>query len=37
MTGTEYANLVARYLVANYGAKGLRVYREVGLAITVSR
>jgi hypothetical protein len=35
MTGAEFANLVARYLVANYGAKGLRVYREVGLGKSI--
>lgn len=35
MTGSEYANLVAGYLVENYGSKGLRVYREVGLGKTI--
>ena len=29
MTGTDYANLVAVYLARRFGARGLRVYREV--------
>ena len=29
MTGGDYANLVALYLARRFGARGLRVYREV--------
>jgi hypothetical protein len=29
MNGTEYANLVAAYVVANFGGRGLAVYREI--------
>ena len=29
MTGADYANLVAIYLARRFGARGLRVYREV--------
>ena len=35
MTGSEYANLVASYIVHNFGARGLEVYREVFLGKTV--
>ena len=31
MTGTEYANLIARYILKNHGERGIRVYREVSL------
>ncbi len=29
MTGTEYANLIASYVARRYGARGLKVYREI--------
>lgn len=29
MTGTDYANLIASYLAGRYGARGLKVYREI--------
>ena len=29
MTGADYANLVAAYLSKRFGARGLRVYREI--------
>ena len=29
MTGAEYANLVAAYLSQRFGARGLKVYREI--------
>ena len=29
MTGTDYANLIAAYLVRRFGARGLKVYREI--------
>lgn len=35
MTGTEYANHIASYLVKNYGAKGLTIYREVNLGKSI--
>jgi hypothetical protein len=35
MTGAEYANLVASYIVRNFGARGLEIYREVFLGKTV--
>jgi hypothetical protein len=35
MTGSEYANLVASYIVHNFGARGLTVYREVFLGKTI--
>jgi hypothetical protein len=35
MTGTQYANLIASYLVKNYGARGLVVYREVNLGKSI--
>jgi hypothetical protein len=35
MTGTEYANLIAKYLVATYGDRDLSVYREVSLGKTI--
>ena len=35
MTGKEYADRIASYIVANYGARGLRVYREITLGKTI--
>lgn len=35
MTGNEYANLVAAYVVRNFGPRGLEVYREVFVGKTV--
>ena len=35
MTGSEYAKLVANYVVKNYGARGLTVYREVSFGKTI--
>ena len=35
LTGTQYANLVAEYIVRNYGARGLDVYREVSFGKTI--
>ncbi len=35
MTGNEYAELVARYLVVNYETRGLEVYRELKLSKTI--
>lgn len=35
MTGHEYADLVARYIVRNFSARGLAVYREVYLGKTI--
>lgn len=35
LTGHEYANLVARYVVATYGPRGLDVYREVSLGKSI--
>jgi len=29
VTGTDYANLIASYLAKRFGARGLKVYREV--------
>ena len=29
MTGADYANLIAAYLAKRFGARGLRVYREI--------
>ena len=29
MTGTDYANLIAAYLARRFGARGLKVYREI--------
>jgi PD-(D/E)XK nuclease superfamily domain len=29
VTGTEYANLIASYVARRYGARGLKVYREI--------
>ena len=35
LTGNQYADLVAAYLVEVYGPKGLTVYREVSLGKTI--
>jgi hypothetical protein len=35
MTGTEYANLVASYLSRRFGARSLKVYREVRVGKTI--
>lgn len=35
MRGDEYANLIAAYVAANYGSRGLTVYREVPLGKTI--
>lgn len=35
MTGAEYASLVAQYVVRNYAARGLAVYREVSFGKTI--
>jgi hypothetical protein len=29
VTGTDYANLIATYLARRFGARGLKVYREI--------
>ncbi len=36
MTGHEYANLVARYIVKNYSSRGVKVYREVHMGKTLT-
>ena len=35
MTGSEYANLIASYLVHNYGDRGISAYREVALGKSI--
>ena len=35
MTGNEYANLIAAYLVVNFQDRGIDVYREVNLGKTI--
>lgn len=35
MTGHEYANLIAAYIVSNYGARGVEVYREVSIGKSI--
>jgi hypothetical protein len=35
MTGKQYADLVARYIVKNFGERGIQVYREVFLGKTI--
>jgi len=35
MTGNEYADLIAAYLVKNFSARGISVYREVSLGKTI--
>ncbi|OJT25622.1 hypothetical protein BO221_07065 [Archangium sp. Cb G35] len=36
MTGHEYADLVARYVVKNFASRGVKVYREVQLGKTLT-
>ena len=35
MTGTDYANLVASYVVNRFGARALKVYREIRVGKTI--
>lgn len=35
MTGNEYADLIAAYLVKNFSARGVTVYREISLGKTI--
>jgi hypothetical protein len=35
MTGSEYANAVAGYLARRFGARGLKVYREIRVGKTI--
>ncbi len=35
LSGKEYADLVASYIVKNFGARGLTVYREVAMGKTI--
>jgi hypothetical protein len=35
MTGNEYADLIAAYVVENFGGRGIVVYREVSLGKTI--
>jgi hypothetical protein len=35
VTGSEYANLVASYVSRRFGARGLKVYREVQIGKTI--
>ncbi len=35
MTGKEYADLIASYILKNFGARGLTVYREVSMGKTI--
>ena len=35
MTGNEYANLIAHYVVENFSGRDIRVYREVALGKTI--
>src|SRR5204863_7725564 len=35
MTGNQYANLVASYIVKNFGDRGIEVYRELFLGKTI--
>jgi len=35
MTGNEYANLIARYVARRFGAREVKVYREVPLGKTI--
>jgi hypothetical protein len=36
MTGHEYADLVARYIVKNFASRGVKVYREVNVGKTLT-
>jgi hypothetical protein len=35
MTGAEYANMVAHYIAKRFGARGLKVYREIRVGKTI--
>jgi hypothetical protein len=35
MTGSEYANRIASYVLKNYGDRGVEVYRELSLGKTI--
>jgi hypothetical protein len=35
LSGKEYADLVASYILKNFGGRGLKVYREVGMGKTI--
>lgn len=35
LSGKEYADLVASYILKNFGARGLKVYREVSMGKTI--
>lgn len=35
LTGKEYADLIASYVLKNFGARGLTVYREVAMGKTI--
>ena len=35
MTGREYADLIARYILKNYGDRGVTVYREVDIGKSI--
>lgn len=35
LSGKEYADLVASYIVKNFGSRGLKVYREVAMGKTI--
>lgn len=35
LTGREYADLIASYILKNFGARGLTVYREVSMGKTI--
>ncbi len=35
MTGNQYANLIAAYIVQNFGSRGVEVYRELFLGKTI--
>ena len=35
MTGAEYANVVASYLSKRFGARGLKVYREIRVGTSI--
>src|SRR6187399_2807504 len=35
MTGYEYADRIAAYVLKNFGARGLTVYREVSMGKTI--
>jgi hypothetical protein len=35
LSGKEYADLIASYILKNFGARGLKVYREVSMGKTI--